>query len=170
MHRERENMEWLDQISKDMGYQVPEGYFADLQDRVCKDLYIRRAENREVPEGYFAALPDRVLAEVSEMEAKKINMVSWLPRIAAAVLIGVLAISIYLFTGEREEVQDDWWSIELIEYQIDELDLGVLIESDLIDETVLEETRVQLLEDRYMENYLIDNLDDIDENYLDELH
>jgi hypothetical protein len=112
-------------ISRKMPFSVPENYFSEtttslpglLQDEERLPEVLLAAGKvmpYDVPAGYFDGLPQRVLNQVAKPKAKVISFNrNWMRYAAAAVLIGVVAISsiVYFFSGSKADpaTQSESW-------------------------------------------------------------
>lgn len=160
-------------IHNKAGFQIPDGYFDQLTDRVLENVpksNLNKKAGFEVPKDYFDNL-DSVLMSHLEHESKVISLhhktssdsKKWLyPLLAvAAVFIGVIALN-GLFTGNQEntvtfaDVNDQ----EIIEYlaQTNFLQDEESIEILFADNSVLSDIKIdQEITDNELLDYLMED-------------
>lgn len=72
----------IDKVKKSDSFQVPDGYFSELPDKVMARIATekkvsqvlekyRNGHSFPVPDGYFAKLPDQVMARIGETEKRR---------------------------------------------------------------------------------------------------
>lgn len=72
----------IDKIKKSDSFQVPDGYFTELPDKVMKQIETedkvaevmekyRAGHSFSVPDGYFAALPDQVIGRINAADKRR---------------------------------------------------------------------------------------------------
>ena len=116
----------LSGIKKEMPYSVPQGYFDGLAEKAMQSIressdYQTAKEELEtlspllsglkkempysVPQGYFEQLASSISKEESKPVAKVVSMTSrkWFRYAAAAMVIGLIAMTGFLLTGGKEK-------------------------------------------------------------------
>ena len=72
----------IDKVKKSDSFQVPDGYFSELPDKVMARIEVeekvsqvlekyRGGHSFSVPDGYFAALPDQVMARIGAADKRR---------------------------------------------------------------------------------------------------
>ncbi|MCU7551098.1 hypothetical protein OCK74_18405 [Chitinophagaceae bacterium LB-8] len=102
-------------ISRKMPFSVPEDYFSEatkslpelIQEEHLPEVFsvVGRAMPYEIPAGYFDELPYQVLDKVAKPKGKVISFNrSWMRYAAAAVLIGIVALSSIVYFSNRNNI------------------------------------------------------------------
>ena len=154
-------------------YEVPKDYFKKKSDelRALQRIGEVSKETYTLPADYFTKSRARIKQEACPKEEAKVRFL-WI-RVASAaavmaLLIGFLPLMQDGSVSSSLEFADlsDEDLLSYIDYIDEDVDLNLLLEEDLIDETVLEEVYE---ESDGSEDYLLDNLDDIGLLELEEL-
>ena len=72
----------LSEMEKVNVFQVPEGYFMDLNERILTNVFINQNEKnslQQVPEGYFDSLSTRILSRIKQEESAESEIKSISP-------------------------------------------------------------------------------------------
>ena len=123
----------LSGISKQMPYVVPAGYFNGLEERMLQAVHVSNQTAKEeietlspllsglkkemsarpghsdgpysIPQGYFESLTEKIVADEKKPAMKVISLISrkWFRYAAAAVVIGIIAMTGFLFLGGGEK-------------------------------------------------------------------
>ena len=124
---------FLSRISKKMPFSVPDDYFkqaaGEIPALINEDPLLQgwsKSMPYEMPVNYFQELPGKLLAltkvpwkgtkEISEAKIISINSVKWLRYAAAAIVVGVIALSsifYFNFKSTSEGSSEEWLASKL---------------------------------------------------------
>ena len=143
------------------GFEVPNGYFESLEDRVLSK--IKSEVINDIPEGYFDTIEDRVFKKIKNEEPKVISLKSRFVKVAAPLAIAasiLLLITLQLFNTNQKDVFANLETSE-IETWINngDLDLETFEITSVYNDADFENIE---LYDSYSDNDLLEYLDDID--------
>lgn len=143
------------------GFEVPNGYFESLEDRVLSK--IKSEVINDIPEGYFDTIEDRVFEKIKNEEPKVISLKSRFVKVAAPLAIAasiLLLITLQLFNTNQKDVFANLETSE-IETWINngDLDLETFEITSVYNDADFENIE---LYDSYSDNDLLEYLDDID--------
>lgn len=114
----------LNGISKQMPYVVPVGYFNGLGERMLQSVRkinqtakeeietlspllsgLKKQMPYSIPQGYFETLTEKIVADEKQSATKVVSFISrkWFRYAAAAVVIGIIAMTGFLFLGNNEK-------------------------------------------------------------------
>lgn len=140
----------LSKIKKPIHHNVPDGYFDQLEDQIMSQINILNHDKTKlhVPEGYFETVEDQILNIVTDQRTKVIPIFKkpfFRIVIAASVVFMLAFISYQLFQKDADTHQDTFVDLQAdeIEYfqylhqNVDDLDINMLIDNDLVDESDL---------------------------------
>lgn len=154
----------------DLGFEVPDGYFESMENKLLASLDTKEQAGFKVPDGYFENLESRLLTHTKEVEIKVVALNAhkrtWLaPLLAvAALLVIVLTINgLYnknaVETTNLASVEND----ELMEFLLNEPhleDTATLSYLYAATDLPVQETLVNDVEDEELIEYLMNNVDD----------
>jgi len=154
------NEDFASKLPKNAGFDVPNGYFDDVEDGFSVKLREELFPNEvgfEVPSDYFNTLEDRILSNVElPKQGKVISLRTRILRIASvAAAIALLFVGYQFFNQEIEPTSEEiaFWINENIE-EIDTSDiLNVLDENTTLDDSFFDDS----LENNTIEKYLDEN-------------
>ncbi len=157
----------LSKIPKDSGFEVPQGYFDQVEDDFSfklKEEIIPTNSGFDLPEGYFESLEDRILEKVElPKKGKIVPLRTRIARFSSAAAAVVLLFASYLIVYSNGD--PDLTSDEVIAW-IDE-NIEIVSTEDIVDafdeDTDLEDTFVF---DNDLENDIIDKYLDENDTYI----
>ncbi|MFK5879423.1 MAG: hypothetical protein QM478_07990 [Flavobacteriaceae bacterium] len=143
------------------GFEVPNGYFDSLEDKVMSKLITE--DTNDIPEGYFDTIEDRVFEKIKNEETKVISLKSRFVKIAAPMAIAasiLLLIALQLFNTNQEDLFANLETSE-IEAWINngDLDLSTFEITSVYSDASFENLE---LYDAYSDDDLMEYLGDID--------
>ena len=94
----KHNDDWLSKLPKESGFEVPNGYFDNIEDQFStklKEETLPDSSGFEVPEGYFDTLENKILDQVElPKKGKVISLRSRILRISSvAAAVALLFVS-----------------------------------------------------------------------------
>jgi hypothetical protein len=159
------NDDWLSNLPKDSGFDVPKGYFDSVEDEFSARLReesLPDASGFDVPEGYFDGLEDVILSKVElPKHGKVIPLRTRILRISSIAAVFAVMLTVYfsvpndVTTPSSDEIAA--WIDENIHDIDTEYIVGAFDEDTTLDESFFEDS----LEDNTIENYL-----DEDDTYI----
>lgn len=143
------------------GFEVPNGYFESLEDRVLSK--IKSEVINDIPEGYFDTIEDRVFEKIKNEEPKVISLKSRFVKVAAPLAIAasiLLLITLQLFNTNQKDVFANLETSEIKTWiNNGDLDLETFEITSVYNDADFENIE---LYDSYSDNDLLEYLDDID--------
>lgn len=161
----------MDERYKNTGFKVPEEYFEGLANRLVKNLYdndFPKSPGFTVPDGYFDLKEQEVLSEIKSFPKNKSKTISLFPQKFYYYVAGIAACAILLvslLTNQKNEVEN-LANIPFTEVEnyVDKGNLNITIfemTHILEEENISQVSNENNIEDENLENYLIQNLDDL---------
>ena len=153
----------------DLGFQVPDGYFETMENKLLASLDTNEQAGFKVPDGYFENL-ESSLMHSKEIETKVVSLNAH-KRIWLAPLLAVAALIVIVLTIHGLYNQNAVETTNLASVENDELMEFLLNEPHLVDTATLsylyaatdlpvQETLVNDVEDEELIEYLMNNVDD----------
>ena len=152
----------LNNASKEIPYSIPDGYFNGLEERLMQAVRenadyqtaneelenispllngLKRETPYSVPAGYF----ENFTAEINKPKAKLVSIIHrrWFRYAAAAIVVGIIATSAFLFQNKKSSVDidknpDQWVAKNVKKVNTDQLD--ELIKLDNEEHTAINKT------------------------------
>jgi len=159
-NKEIHNDDWLSNLPKDSGFEVPEGYFDAVEDQFSAKLREESFPNKsgfETPEGYFDGLEEAILSKVElPKKGKVISLRSRILRISSIAAVFAILLTIYFSPPENNAPSSDEiaaWIDENISDIDTEYIVGAFDEETTLEESFFEDS----LESNNIENYLDEN-------------
>jgi hypothetical protein len=136
-NKNRHNEDPLEKLPKNAGFDVPKGYFDDVEDQFS--IKLREASfpddvGFEVPSDYFDSLEDQILSKVElPKQGKVISLRARILRVASVAAVFALLFVGYQFINQEVEPSSDeiaaWMDLNLSDIDTDDL-LNELDETD----------------------------------------
>lgn len=140
----------LASIHKPIRKDIPNGYFDRTEDQIMSQIHLLMHDKNkiQVPDGYFETVEDQVLNSITDQQTKVVPIFQkYLFRIAiaASTIFLVAFISYNLFQNDTAVHKDTFADLQVDEAEyfqylhqnVDELDINMLIDNDLIEESDL---------------------------------
>lgn len=140
----------LAKIKKPVRKDIPDGYFETVEAQILSQISIinHQSPKIEVPEGYFANLENQIMQNVGIDDVK---VLPFYKRVSFRILAAASIVFILVFTGIQLLTTDNTTNPELsvmaqpneaeyfqyLQHNIEEIDINMLIENDLIEESDL---------------------------------
>lgn len=107
-NKNRHHENWQSKLPKGSGFEVPEGYFDQVEDQFSaklREASLPKSSGFEVPEGYFNTLEDKILENVElPKKGKVISLKSRIIQISSvAAAIAILFVSYLIFFESIDE-------------------------------------------------------------------
>jgi len=154
------NDDWLSSLPKDSGFEVPKGYFDNVEDQFSaklREASFPKDSGFDVPKDYFDGLEEVILAKVElPKKVKVIPLQTKILRMASIAAVFALLLTIYFRPIETSEpsyeeiatwIDDNMSTIEASDI------VGAFDENTTFDESFFDDS----LESNNIENYLDEN-------------
>lgn len=159
------NDDWLSNLPKDSGFEVPEGYFDTVEDEFSARLReeaLPNAPGFTTPEGYFDGLEDIILSKVADSKkGKVISLRTRILRVSNIAALFAIMLTIYFSVPDEISTPSSDEIAAWVDENISDIDteyiLGAFDEETLLDESLFEDS----IENNTLENYL-----DEDDTYI----
>ncbi|NNF32789.1 MAG: hypothetical protein HKN68_01685 [Saprospiraceae bacterium] len=156
------------------GYQVPNGYFDELTDKIMDRVDIPTYDDTDLPESYFESLPDRIMSRTGteESSGRVVKMSGWKKYMSIAASLAIFIMGYNYFNTDAESDIDMVASDELILEYLDEYDVD--LETATLSELEFIKDEFNVMEvveesDELYEYYLDYHIDDLPANELEEI-
>lgn len=164
----------VDIFPKRTGYQVPDGYFDKLTDKIMDRVDIPTYDETDLPESYFEILPDRIMSrtKTEAPSARVVGISSWKKYTSIAASLAIIIMGYHYFNSDTETGKDMAASDELILEYLDEYDVD--LETATLSELKYIQDEFNMLDiveesDVLYEYYLDYHIDDLPANELEEI-
>ena len=156
------NDDWLSKLPKESGFDIPKGYFDEVEDQFSiklREASLPEDAGFDVPNGYFEELEDRVLDHIElPKQGKVISLRTQMLRISSIAAVFVLLFAGYLlfFNGSDEELTYDEIAI-WVDDNISDIETEDIISLYDIDEDLDDTFFDNSIESNNIEQYLDEN-------------
>lgn len=172
--KKKDNRPEADIFPEKTGYQVPNGYFDKLTDRIMDQVDIPTYNETDLPESYFENLPDRIISLTkTEMPSTRVvKMSGWKKYMSIAASLAIFIMGYNYFSSNTGSDTDMVVSDELILQYLDEYDVD--LETATLSELEIIQNEFNMIDaiedsDELYEYYLDYHIDDLPANELEEI-